>query len=703
MNERDKLIAKLIKEKGGSREDYLKLLNSIAYHESGHTMDPTTKQIGGGPGRGKYQFEAGKNAGGITAARRTVKYYKDNNIPVPTWLSSAASGDDLDATALSSEQQDILFLGNMREHPKANFSNVWEGKKSIKDFWLDNHWAGGAKERAKRSKSFDSSMESRKDNPKTQQSITSTREEGEFIPPFTKEEFRARENNPANIDKKKEFNLYDYKKVRESRKGPYPHIEGQEKGTTSSHLMSYSENDNGYEAFPTLFQDGKDWKQLPWREALDKARSEGESYNFRTEQGAKDFAGGEWKEKNEQPTTLPSDFMGNLSQYAKGGLISTDPPVYLASSNQKALGGSLPASAYIGEGNFYGGGDIHENMKNGGIRVGVGENGKYNTVEKDEFTFNFKDGKYAYSNRLSSGGLVTNDTNAYADGGLVTDPVKKGPTSAVPSLATPSFNPITSSIFNPPKSSTQQFTKTEMKPVGLGLKKVEEKFEVPDVRKQYTHGNVVAPGQEANVQFQQAVQDPSANEFLNRYNNDWSRQKLQEQAGLSNENIDNMILRGLSPKKVIGGNEPNSKASVDRDNNIINIGAQFNNEPGIETHERVHSSMFDAAQGDNLMNVLGNPFQQEGRSMLKGSSLGRETIGNLKKPHEAYGNFAEFREKLGLKPGEQLTEEELKKRVKAKKLSNENFYKVYNDKNITKALNTIAANAKRRGNNTRLT
>jgi hypothetical protein len=39
-------------------------------------------------------------------------------------------------------------------------------------------------------------------------------------------------------------------------------------------------------------------------------------------------------------------------------------------TNQKALGGSLPASAYIGEGNFYGGGDIHENMKNGGIRVG---------------------------------------------------------------------------------------------------------------------------------------------------------------------------------------------------------------------------------------------------------------------------------------------------------------------------------------------
>lgn len=164
MDEREQLIKRLIKEKKGSREDYLNLLNSIAYHESGHTMSPTIKQIGGGPGRGKYQFEVGKNAGGITAARRTLQYYKENNIPVPEWLKKATSYDDLDVTTLSSEQQDILFLGNMRKHPKANFSNIWEGKETIQDFWANYHWAGSDKDRKTRLKSFNSSYNKYKDN-----------------------------------------------------------------------------------------------------------------------------------------------------------------------------------------------------------------------------------------------------------------------------------------------------------------------------------------------------------------------------------------------------------------------------------------------------------------------------------------------------------------------------------------------------------
>ena len=72
------------------------------------------------------------------------------------------------------------------------------------------------------------------------------------------------------------------------------------------------------------------------------------------------------------------------------------------------------------------------------------------------------------------------------------------------------------------------------------------------------------------------------------------------------------------------------------------------------------------------------------------SQMGRDVLGYMKKPHEAYGNFSEFREKIGLKPGEQITEEELKKRAKDKGLTNENFYRSFNNKNITKALNTVA-------------
>ena len=60
MDERDELIAQLIKEKGGTREKYIEVLDSIAYHESAGTNDTKLEQYGGGPGRGIYQFETVK-------------------------------------------------------------------------------------------------------------------------------------------------------------------------------------------------------------------------------------------------------------------------------------------------------------------------------------------------------------------------------------------------------------------------------------------------------------------------------------------------------------------------------------------------------------------------------------------------------------------------------------------------------------------
>jgi len=158
--DKDKLIDYLIKEKGGTRKQYLSLLNGVAYHESAHTMDPTIKQIGGGPGRGKYQFEEGKNQGGITAARRTKQYLDSIGEKTPNWLNKAVQGNSLDATQLTSEQQDVLFLGNMRMHPKADFSNYVEGKESMDEFWANYHWAGADKDREARLTSFNKSLSS---------------------------------------------------------------------------------------------------------------------------------------------------------------------------------------------------------------------------------------------------------------------------------------------------------------------------------------------------------------------------------------------------------------------------------------------------------------------------------------------------------------------------------------------------------------
>lgn len=159
MDEKEQLINMLIEEKGGTRKDYENLMNSIAYHESAGTMDSTISQYGGGPGRGKYQFEVGKNRGGITAARRLKQYYESKDKKIPTWLSKATKNDTLDATVLTPDQQDELFLGNMRMHPKADLGKVVNNKQSIPEFWAKYHWAGKDEDLKDRMKSFNHSFE----------------------------------------------------------------------------------------------------------------------------------------------------------------------------------------------------------------------------------------------------------------------------------------------------------------------------------------------------------------------------------------------------------------------------------------------------------------------------------------------------------------------------------------------------------------
>jgi len=154
MNERDRLIEQLIRERGGTREQYLHFLNSVAYHESGGSFDPKQEQIGGGPGVGKYQFEKGNSKGARTAANRAKNYYKQLGYKIPNWLSKLDGKDSVDVSNLSSEQQDVLFLANLRKHPKADFRNLWEGKETVPEFWANYHWAGDSKDRPKRLRSF---------------------------------------------------------------------------------------------------------------------------------------------------------------------------------------------------------------------------------------------------------------------------------------------------------------------------------------------------------------------------------------------------------------------------------------------------------------------------------------------------------------------------------------------------------------------
>ncbi|MGK2864916.1 MAG: hypothetical protein ACSLE0_23490 [Chitinophagaceae bacterium] len=347
MNERDKLIEQLIKEKGGSREDYLNLLDTIAYHESAGTMDSTIKQKGGGPGRGKYQFEEGKNAGGITAARRTKQYYKDNGMKVPEWLNKAATGDSLDVTQLSSEQQDALFLGNMRKHPKADLGKVVNGKESVEDFWLNYHWAGPAKEKAERAKSFEDSVSSLKANA------------SKFAEHYEKKTV-PQGNKPEEPSTPRPTWWKDY-----ASKGwkNYSLISG-DNGNSKQYLekrnqwLDYDKKLNDYNTDQKIKSD------------VTRARYK---FNPNEEQGLNT------KEAISTSTYTPSIFL----------------------NNKQAMGGKLPPSAYLNNTNIFNVGGLHETNPHGGIPQGMGANGQMNTVEQGEVSYTFDDGKYIFSNRLS--------------------------------------------------------------------------------------------------------------------------------------------------------------------------------------------------------------------------------------------------------------------------------------------------------------
>mgnify|MGYP003627045565 CR=1 FL=1 len=153
--ELDELLKLIIKDKGGTKDQYNQLMDYIAFHETGpgQRMDPEARQItkGGkkdGFGRGLFMFEAGEGKGGNLAVNRTVNYLEKHNIPgpssrVPKWLRELwTDKKSVDVSSLSADKQKMLFLGYHSENPTSNFSDIWSGNQSIQDFWINNHWGG---------------------------------------------------------------------------------------------------------------------------------------------------------------------------------------------------------------------------------------------------------------------------------------------------------------------------------------------------------------------------------------------------------------------------------------------------------------------------------------------------------------------------------------------------------------------------------
>ena len=98
-----------------TQTDIDKMISQIGKIESNNRNIRQGERIGGGPGRGHFQFETKEGSGAFqTALNRLSNRYEHMGETVPKWIDKARKSDD--ARTLTREQQE--------------------------DLWLQKHWAG---------------------------------------------------------------------------------------------------------------------------------------------------------------------------------------------------------------------------------------------------------------------------------------------------------------------------------------------------------------------------------------------------------------------------------------------------------------------------------------------------------------------------------------------------------------------------------
>ena len=126
----DNTLDYLVKTRGGTRDMWGEAADTVAYHESWHTMDPKMKQAEDGPARGMFQFEG-----------PAFKTFKNRYKTVADAIGLDADPAILNATSadqLTPEQQYTAFLVNLIES-NAVLKDFADGKMSIEDLWLQGH------------------------------------------------------------------------------------------------------------------------------------------------------------------------------------------------------------------------------------------------------------------------------------------------------------------------------------------------------------------------------------------------------------------------------------------------------------------------------------------------------------------------------------------------------------------------------------
>jgi hypothetical protein len=160
---------------GENKYDFMQIADTIAQVESGN--NPFAHQKGGGPGRGKYQYEAASAQSASNRLRDIASIVGYDN---PSWNTVSNTQD---FSKLTDTQQDIMFLADKLASGDVDLGSLASGDTSSKDFWLDNHWSGKDAERPARSEHWNETVADMK---RRQAEIDANSEhiEEPILPPF---------------------------------------------------------------------------------------------------------------------------------------------------------------------------------------------------------------------------------------------------------------------------------------------------------------------------------------------------------------------------------------------------------------------------------------------------------------------------------------------------------------------------------------
>ena len=149
------LILNKIRElKGDQGDQVAKALkeHGIFVAEIESNNRPDRKQMSGGPGRGKYQYEMSSESkpgqqGAKTAVNRYIRFLEDNNLTLTEEDIALKNDPNPDFSQLSEQMQDNIFYADKYYHPDLILDDLGSGDLSQRAAWLDYHWAGAADDR----------------------------------------------------------------------------------------------------------------------------------------------------------------------------------------------------------------------------------------------------------------------------------------------------------------------------------------------------------------------------------------------------------------------------------------------------------------------------------------------------------------------------------------------------------------------------